>query len=132
MANLNNTSLEQFGKTLENVLTRIHYSTWQTRNGSDLSANGVEYAIEEAKRKSDNDISKTIKELRSGLEEHAKTLRKINASTGNTYRQKEKNYREKLVNKYEKEQEEAALGAGMGKRAAKKYAKERAKEYQNS
>ena len=129
MANLNNTSLEQFGKTLENVLTRIHYSTWQTRNGSDLSANGVEYAIEEAKRKSDNDISKTIKELRSGLEEHAKTLRKINASTGNTYRQKEKNYREKLVNKYEKEQEEAALGAGMGKRAAKKYAKERAKEY---
>lgn len=129
MANLNNTSLEEFGKTFEHILSRIHYSTRRTPDGSDLSANGVKRAIEEAKRESNNDISKTIKELRSGLEEHAKTLRKINASTGNTYRQKEKNYRKKLVDKYKKEQEEAALGAGMGKRAAKKYAKERAKEY---
>lgn len=129
MANLNNTSLEEFGKTFEHILSRIHYSTRRTPDGSDLSANGVKRAIEEAKRESNNDISKTIKELRSGLEEHAKTLRKINASTGNTYRQKEKNYRKKLVDKYKKEQEEAALGAGMGKRTAKKYAKERAKEY---
>lgn len=129
MANLNNTSLEEFGKTFEHILSRIHYSTRRTPDGSDLSANGVKRAIEEAKRESNNDISKTIKELRSGLEEYAKTLRKINASTGNTYRQKEKNYRKKLVDKYKKEQEEAALGAGMGKRAAEKYAKERAKEY---
>ena len=129
MANLNNTSLEEFGKTFEHILSRIHYSTRRTPDGSDLSANGVKRAIEEAKRESNNDISKTIKELRSGLEEHAKTLRKINASTGNTYKQKEKNYRKGLVAKYKKEQEEAALGAGMGKRAAKKYAKERAKEY---
>lgn len=129
MANLNNTSLEEFGKTFEHILSRIHYSTRRTPDGSDLSANGVKRAIEEAKRESNNDISKTIKELRSGLEEHAKTLRKINASTGNTYKQKEKNYRKGLVDKYKKEQEEAALGAGMGKRAAKKYAKERAKEY---
>lgn len=129
MANLNNTSLEEFGKTFEHILSRIHYSTRRTPDGSDLSAHGVKRAIEEAKRESNNDISKTIKELRSGLEEHAKTLRKINASTGNTYKQKEKNYRKGLVDKYKKEQEEAALGAGMGKRAAKKYAKERAKEY---
>lgn len=129
MANLNNTSLEEFGKTFEHILSRIHYSTRRTPDGSDLSANGVKRAIEEAKRESNNDTSKTIKELRSGLEEHAKTLRKINASTGNTYKQKEKNYRKGLVDKYKKEQEEAALGAGMGKRAAKKYAKERAKEY---
>ena len=129
MANLNNTSLEEFGKTFEHILSRIHYSTRRTPDGSDLSAYGVKRAIEEAKRESNNDISKTIKELRSGLEEHAKTLRKINASTGNTYKQKEKNYRKGLVDKYKKEQEEAALGAGMGKRAAKKYAKERAKEY---
>lgn len=129
MANLNNTSLEEFGKTFEHILSRIHYSTRRTPDGSDLSANGVKRAIEEAKRESNNDISKTIKELRSGLEEHAKTLRKINTSTGNTYKQKEKNYRKGLVDKYKKEQEEAALGAGMGKRAAKKYAKERAKEY---
>ena len=106
MANLNNTSLEEFGKTFEHILSRIQYSTRRTPDGSDLSANGVKHAIEEAKRESNNDISKTIKELRSGLEEHAKTLRKINASTGNTYKQKEKNYREGLVDKYKKEQEE--------------------------
>lgn len=129
MANLNNTSLEQFGKTLEDVLNRIHYSTRRTPDGSDLSADGVKRAIEEAKRSSDNELLKILDEFKSEQEKNAKTLREINASKGNTYKQKEKNYRKDLVDEYEKEQEEAALGAGMGKRAAKKYAKERAKEY---
>ena len=129
MANLNNTSLEQFGKTLEQILGRIHYSTRRTYNGSDLSADGVKSAIEEAKRSSNNELLKALDEFKSEQEKNAKTLREINASKGNTYRQKEKKYRKDLVDKYKKEQEEAALGAGMGKRAAKKYAKERAKEY---
>lgn len=129
MANLNNTSLEQFGKTLEDVLNRIHYSTRRTPDGSDFSADGVKRAIEEAKMSSNNELLKILGEFKSEQEKNAKTLREINASKGNTYKQKEKNYREKLVDKYEKEQEESALGAGMGKRAAKKYAKERAKEY---
>ena len=106
MANLNNTSLEQFGKTLEQILGRIHYSTRRTYNGSDLSADGVKSAIEEAKRSSNNELLKVLDEFKSEQEKNAKTLREINASKGNTYRQKEKNYREGLVDKYKKEQEE--------------------------
>lgn len=129
MANLDKNDIEQFGKAFEDMLNRIHYATRQDRNGSDLSANGVERAIEEAKRSSNNELLKVLDEFKSEQEKNAKTLREINASKGNTYRQKEKNYRKDLVDKYKKEQEEAALGAGMGKQTAKKYAKERAKEY---
>ena len=92
MANLNNTSLEEFGKTLEHVLTRMHYSTWQNRNGSKLSADGVKREIEEARSKSKSNLSQYLEKFNSGLEEHAKTLRKINASTGNTYEEKKNEY----------------------------------------
>ena len=69
MANLNNTSLEQFGKTLENVLTRIHYSTWQTRNGSDLSADGMKREIAEEKNKIKSDLSQWLEKFkRLGVE----------------------------------------------------------------
>lgn len=129
MANLNNTSLEQFGKTLEDILSRIQYSTRQTRDGSDLSADGVERAIKEAISESNGELLTELKRLNSNQEKNAERLREINASRGTTYRQKKNNYRKDLVDKYEKEQEEAALGAGMGKRMAKKFAKERAKEY---
>ena len=129
MANLNNTSLEQFGKTLEDILNRIQYSTRQTRDGSGLSADGVERAIKEAMSETNDKLLKTLERLQSEQRENAERLREINASRGNTYKQKEKNYRGKKVDKYKKEQEEAALGAGMGKRMAKKFAKERAKEY---
>lgn len=129
MANLNNTSLEQFGKTLEDILNRIQYSTRQTRDGSDLSADGVERAIKEAISESNGELLKELQRLNSNQEKNAERLREINASRGTTYTQKKNNYRKDLVDKYKKEQEEAALGAGMGKRMAKKFAKERAKEY---
>lgn len=129
MANLNNTTLEQFGKTLEDILNRIQYSTRQTRDGSDLSTDGVERAIKEAMSETNDKLLKTLERLQSKQRENAERLREINASKGTTYRQKKNNYRKDLVDKYKKEQEEAALGAGMGKRMAKKFAKERAKEY---
>ncbi len=128
MANLNNTSLEDFGKTFEDILNRIHYSTRRTPDGSDLSADGVQRAIEEAMRNSNNDISKTIKELKSELEENAKTLREINASGGNTYEEKKNNYIEKLRAEYKQKHKDAALGAGMDDHSAENFAEERAEE----
>lgn len=129
MANLNNTSLEQLGKTFEDILDRIHYSTRQTRNGSYLSADGVKRAIEEERSKHNKELSETLGRFESDLKKSVETLREINASKGNTYRQKEKNYRKDLVDKYRQEQKEAALGVGMDKRSATNFANERAKEY---
>ena len=96
MANLNNTSLEEFGKTLEHVLNRMHYGTRGTYNGSELSADGMKREIEEARSKSKSDLSQYLEKFNSGLEEHAKTLREINASTGNTYEEKKNEYIKKL------------------------------------
>src|SRR5574344_1131117 len=126
MANLNNTSLEEFGKTLEHVLSRMHYSTRQTRNGSDLSADGVKRAIEEERSKNINDLSQWLEKFKSGLEEHAKTLRKINASTGNTYEDKKNEYIKKIRADYKQKQKDAALGAGMDDSSAEIFAEERA------
>lgn len=128
MAKLNNTSLEEFGKTFEDILNRIHYSTRRTPDGSDLSADGVQRAIEEAMRNSNNDISKTIKELNSELEENAKTLREINASGGNTYEEKKNNYIEKLRTEHKQKQKDAALGAGMDDHSAENFAEESAEK----
>ena len=91
MANLNNTSLEQFGKTLEDILNRIQYSTRQTRDGSGLSADGVERAIKEAMSETNDKLLKKLEQLQSEQKKNAERLREINASTGNTYKQKEKN-----------------------------------------
>lgn len=126
MANLNNTSLEQFGKTLENVLTRIHYSTWQTRNGSDLSADGMKREIAEEKNKIKSDLSQWLEKFNSGLKEHAKTLREINASTGNTYEEKKNEYIKKIRADYKQKQKDAALGAGMDEQSAEIFAEDRA------
>ena len=45
MANLDKNDIEQFGKAFEDMLNRIHYATRQDRNGSGLSADGVNHAI---------------------------------------------------------------------------------------
>lgn len=126
MANLNNTSLEEFGKTLEHVLTRMHYSTWQNRNGSELSADGVKREIEEARSKANSDLSQWFEKFKSGIEEHAKTLREINASTGNTYEEKKNEYIKKIRADYKQKQKDAALGAGMDDSSAEIFAEERA------
>lgn len=126
MANLNNTSLEQFGKTLENVLTRMHYSTRRTYNGSDLSADGVKREIAEERSKNINDLSQWLEKFKSGIEEHAKTLREINASTGNTYEEKKNEYIKKIRADYKQKQKDAALGAGMDDSSAEIFAEERA------
>lgn len=126
MANLNNTSLEQFGKTLENVLTRMHYSTRRTYNGSDLSADGVKREIAEERSKNINDLSQWLEKIKSGIEEHAKTLREINASTGNTYEEKKNEYIKKIRADYKQKQKNAALGAGMNDSSAEIFAEERA------
>lgn len=126
MANLNNTSLEEFGKTLEHVLNRMHYSTRGTYNGSDLSADGMKREIEEARSKSKSDLSQYLEKFNSGLEEHAKTLREINASTGNTYEEKKNEYIKKLRADYKQKQKDAALGAGMDEQSAEIFAEERA------
>ena len=128
MANLNNTSLEEFGKTLEHVLTRMHYSTWQNRNGSELSADGVKREIEEARSKTKSDLSQYLEKFNSGLEEHAKTLREINASTGSTYEEKKNEYIKKIRADYKQEQKNAALGAGMDEQSADIFAEKRANE----
>lgn len=126
MANLNNTSLEQFGKTLEHVLARMHYSTRRTYNGSDLSGDGVKREIAEERSKNINDLSQWLEKFKSGLEEHAKTLRKINASTGNTYEEKKNEYIKKIRADYKQKQKDAALGAGMDDSSAEIFAEERA------
>lgn len=128
MANLNNTSLEEFGKTLEHVLGRIHYSTRRTYNGSDLNADGVKREIAEEKNKIKSDLSQWLEKFNSGLEEHAKTLREINASTGNTYEEKKKNYIEILRADYKQKRKDAALGAGMDEQSAEIFAEKRANE----
>lgn len=128
MANLNNTSLEEFGKTLEHVLGRIHYSTRRTYNGSDLSADGVKREIAEEKNKIKSDLSQWLEKFNSGLEEHAKTLREINASTGNTYEEKKNEYIKKIRADYKQEQKNAALGAGMDDSSAEIFAEKRANE----
>lgn len=130
MANLDKNDIEQFGKVFEDMLNRIHYATRQDRNGSDLSANGVERAIEEEKSKHYKELSDTIDRFKSGLEESVKTLKEINASEGNTYKEKKEKYKKDLRAKYKQEQKEAALGAGMTDKSAEKFAEKRAKEYE--
>lgn len=130
MANLDKNDIEQFGKAFEDMLNRIHYATRQGRNGSDLSANGVERAIEEEKSKHYKELSDTIDRFKSGIEESVKTLKEINASEGNTYKEKKEKYKKDLRAKYKQEQKEAALGAGMTDKSAEKFAEKRAKEYE--
>lgn len=130
MANLDKNDIEQFGKAFEDMLNRIHYATRQDRNGSDLSANGVERAIEEEKSKHYKELSDTIDRFKSGIEESVKTLKEINASEGNTYKEKKEKYKKDLRAKYKQEQKEAALGAGMTDKSAEKFAEKRAKEYE--
>ena len=130
MANLDKNDIEQFGKVFEDMLNRIHYATRQDRNGSDLSANGVERAIEEEKSKHYKELSDTIDRFKSGIEESVKTLKEINASEGNTYKEKKEKYKKDLRAKYKQEQKEAALGAGMTDKSAEKFAEKRAKEYE--
>lgn len=130
MANLDKNDIEQFGKAFEDMLNRIHYATRQDRNGSDLSANGVERAIEEEKSKHYKELSDTIDRFKSGIEESVKTLKEINASEGNTYKEKKEKYKKDLRAKYKQEQKEAALGAGMTDKSAENFAEKRAKEYE--
>lgn len=130
MANLDKNDIEQFGKVFEDMLNRIHYATRQDRNGSDLSANGVERAIEEEKSKHYKELSDTIGRFKSVIEESVKTLKEINASEGNTYKEKKEKYKKDLRAKYKQEQKEAALGAGMTDKSAEKFAEKRAKEYE--
>lgn len=130
MANLDKNDIEQFGKVFEDMLNRIHYATRQDRNGSDLSANGVERAIEEEKSKHYKELSDTIDRFKSVIEESVKTLKEINASEGNTYKEKKEKYKKDLRAKYKQEQKEAALGAGMTDKSAEKFAEKRAKEYE--
>lgn len=130
MANLDKNDIEQFGKVFEDMLNRIHYATRQDRNGSDLSANGMERAIEEEKSKHYKELSDTIDRFKSGIEESVKTLKEINASEGNTYKEKKEKYKKDLRAKYKQEQKEAALGAGMTDKSAEKFAEKRAKEYE--
>lgn len=130
MANLDKNDIEQFGKVFEDMLNRIHYATRQDRNGSDLSANGVERAITEEKSKYYKELSDTIDRFKSGIEESVKTLKEINASEGNTYKEKKEKYKKDLRAKYKQEQKEAALGAGMTDKSAEKFAEKRAKEYE--
>lgn len=130
MANLDKNDIEQFGKAFEDMLNRIHYATHQDRNRSDLSANGVERAIEEEKSKHYKELSDTIDRFKSGIEESVKTLKEINASEGNTYKEKKEKYKKDLRAKYKQEQKEAALGAGMTDKSAEKFAEKRAKEYE--
>lgn len=130
MANLDKNDIEQFGKVFEDMLNRIHYATRQDRNGSDLSADGVERAITEEKSKHYKELSDTIDRFKSGIEESVKTLKEINASEGNTYKEKKEKYKKDLRAKYKQEQKEAALGAGMTDKSAEKFAEKRAKEYE--
>ena len=130
MANLDKNDIEQFGKAFEDMLNRIHYATRQNRNRSDLSADGVERAIEEEKSKHYKELSDTIDRFKSGIEESVKTLKEINASEGNTYKEKKEKYKKDLRAKYKQEQKEAALGAGMTDKSAEKFAEKRAKEYE--
>lgn len=130
MANLDKNDIEQFGKVFEDMLNRIHYATRQDRNGSDLSANGVERAIEEEKSKHYKELSDTIDRFKSVIEESVKTLKEINASEGNTYKEKKEKYKKDLRAKYKQEQKEAALGAGMTDKSAENFAEKRAKEYE--
>ena len=130
MANLDKNDIEQFGKAFEDMLNRIHYATRQNRNRSDLSADGVERAIEEEKSKHYKELLDKINQFKSGIEESAKTLREINASEGNTYKEKKEKYKKDLRAKYKQEQKEAALGAGMTDKSAEKFAEKRAKEYE--
>ena len=129
MANLDRNDIEQFGKTFEDMLNRIHYATRQTRDGSGLSTDGVNLEIAKALSDSNEKLLKKLGELESGLNESVKTLREINASEGNTYKEKKKKYKNTLRKKYKQEQKEAALGAGMDERSATNFAKKRAKEY---
>ncbi len=130
MANLDKNDIEQFGKAFEDMLNRIHYATRQNRNRSDLSADGVERAITEEKSKHYKELSDTIDRFKSGIEESVKTLKEINASEGNTYKEKKEKYKKDLRAKYKQEQKEAALGAGMTDKSAEKFAEKRAKEYE--
>lgn len=130
MANLDKNDIEQFGKVFEDMLNRIHYATRQDRNGSDLSANGVERVIEEEKSKHYKELLDKINQFKSGIEESVKTLKEINASEGNTYKEKKEKYKKDLRAKYKQEQKEAALGAGMTDKSAEKFAEKRAKEYE--
>lgn len=130
MANLDKNDIEQFGKAFEDMLNRIHYATRQDRNGSDLSANGVERAIEEEKSKHYKELLDKINQFKSGIEESVKTLKEINASEGDTYKEKKEKYKKDLRAKYKQEQKEAALGAGMTDKSAEKFAEKRAKEYE--
>lgn len=130
MANLDKNDIEQFGKAFEDMLNRIHYATRQDRNGSDLSANGVERAIEEEKSKHYKELSDTIDRFKSGIEKSVKTLKEINASEGDTYKEKKEKYKKDLRAKYKQEQKEAALGAGMNEQSAENFAEKRAKEYE--
>ena len=130
MANLDKNDIEQFGKTFEDMLNRIHYTTRQTRDGSGLSTDGVNLEIAKALSDSNEKLLKKLGELESEQKKNAETLRKINASRGRTYETKKENYIKNLVNKYEKEQKKAAFGAGMDKQSATNFAAERAKEYE--
>lgn len=130
MANLDKNDIEQFGKAFEDMLNRIHYATRQDRNGSDLSANGVERAIEEEKSKHYKELLDKINQFKSGIEESVKTLKEINASEGNTYKEKKEKYKKDLRAKYKQEQKEAALGAGMNEQSAENFAEKRAKKYE--
>lgn len=130
MANLDKNDIEQFGKAFEDMLNRIHYATRQDRNGSDLSADGVERAITEEKSKHYKELLDKINQFKSGIEESVKTLKEINASEGNTYKEKKEKYKKDLRAKYKQEQKEAALGAGMTDKSAEKFAEKRAKEYE--
>lgn len=130
MANLDKNDIEQFGKAFEDMLNRIHYATRQDRNGSDLSADGVERAIEEEKSKHYKELLDKINQFKSGIEESVKTLKEINASEGNTYKEKKEKYKKDLRAKYKQEQKEAALGAGMNEQSAENFAEKRAKEYE--
>ena len=129
MANLDRNDIEQFGKAFEDMLNRIHYATRQDRNGSGLSADGVNLEIAKVLSDSNEKLLKKLGELESDINESAKTLREINASEGNTYKEKKKKYKNTLREKYKQEQKEAALGAGMDEQSATNFAKKRAKEY---
>ena len=129
MANLDKNDIEQFGKAFEDMLNRIHYATRQDRNGSGLSADGVNHAIAEEWSKHNKELSNILGKFESEQKKNIGELAKINASRGRTYKEKKENYRKNLVNKYEARQKKAALGAGMDEQSATNFAKKRAKEY---
>lgn len=128
MASRNNT-LEDLSRTLENLVKRAHYSTRQTRDGSDLNSKGIVDAITSGCKEVKEEFGKFLSAKEKEYNNAVNILNEINSKTGSTAKQKEKQYRKELTDGYKQEQYDAARGAGYSKREAKKYASIRAKEF---